>query len=244
MKRVIKIITLFIVINSYAQTGKLNIEYVECNKEYCDTVYIYFRDKYNDRILSHYRFGVNTNREELPIHYVFERDYFGEITSDSVVLIRHKVNRYDPEKDKLYGYFSRGGYYGTGEGGRFLIPNNVQKIVLDVTPTLSQVTFKAYDSEIDSIKYIINKEKREEYSQDYISRYVSSPYDIWQNKTRTITKKDFKSRQDGLSVVSYTIYPNDYFKIDVIVYRKGKIDYQHYYEVKYQPWTETVINVW
>jgi len=242
MKKIVLIISLLFFTDCWAQIGKIDIQYFESNKEYCDTVYFYFRDGYNNRRLNHCHFGVNTDKEELPIHYVFKRDYFGEIEADSVILIRHKINRYNPKEDKLYGYFSCQGYYGTGEGRRFIIPNNMQKIILNVTPKLSKVTLKAHNPTIDSIRYTIIKEKIEEYNNKYAERYIVSPDNIWQTSTTIITPQDFN--KEGLNITSYEIYPNDYFMIDIVVYRNGRVDYQQHYEVKYQLWTETVIDVW
>jgi hypothetical protein len=198
-----------------------------------DSVVFKFKSLIDNAVLYDFQFGVCSNKEELPLDYIFRKDSNKKVTQNSAVVYKRKMRNYKEDTDSLFGYFYKNGYFLK----KFLIEKSKDNITEIIEPFPSHFTIKFIDSisylHFDSLILILTIKKNYDYRNIHL------------NKNFPIVERFVFYRKDiglKLELISHEIKPNEKIKIGVFIFRQNRKDCYSYY-LKYQPWCNSIIQI-
>lgn|GEM_PF-4929240 len=188
-----------------------------CN--FKDSLSLTFVDPITNKKLYNFKFGISTNKEELPISEILNRNKNISIVHNGIVSIKKLSN----ENEIYYGNFVKKGY----KFNRFPLSNNSCNQEVIIMPEASSIILKASDkyvaSEIDSV--------------DIVFEYKKPKY-----RNRELYKCRKSEIDSNLEYFNKYIEYNESVKLHIMVFEKGQF-YEIIRFIEYEPWTNTVINL-
>lgn len=187
-----------------------------------DSLSFVFKDAFNSDTLMNYRFGVSSDKSELPLDYIFVKSDYITINKEKSNLFINKIKNFNKSKDSLYGYFCKNGY----RLKKFLITNSLNNKHIEIIPASSLLTFKAIDLDaskrIDSLHIDFNIVNKESSKQIFYLKGIKG--------------------KKSLEYFNYRINPNEIININILVFTKNK-SYRIKRIVNYIPISDIIIYI-
>lgn len=178
---------------------------------------IVFIDTLSKANLCAFRFGICSEKEELPLDFILNRENKLIDKKNAFVL----VSNIRENKQNLYGYFVKKGY----QTKKFLLNKKDNYQSISILPEPSVISIKALDKEIsyeiDSINISFEIKKKDVINKEFYK----------------FGKKDLTP---NLEYFNRNINPGESIKINIEVFKNSEI-YQMKRILDYHPWLNTSI---
>lgn len=216
-------VVLFFIFFLFSCNSKNNNNFEnENNLPLKDSLSFVFKDSFNSDTLMNYKFGVCSDKSELPLDYIFVKSDYIIINKEKSKLYINKIKGFNKKNDSLFGYFFKNGYLLK----KFLITNSLNNNHIEITPASTLLTFKAIDLDV---------------SKRIDSLYIDFDFVNKESSKQTFHLKGIKGKK-SLEYFNYRINPNETININILVFTKNQ-SYRIKRTVNHIPISDIVIYI-